>query len=263
MVKVVSTKVDEPTSSVSGGNPLMDLIGLAIMIIVLIVIAVIAIKIIRHFFVKKKDITDISDKVYKNIYEDCIDNANEKYFKRYLFGLIKIGNPIWVKSPLSNNLDNIGKYLGSCYGKDGFYYILVNSNKRRTLGIFPKQFIIQAKVGKGEIVTVKRDPETGKFKPVTLTMESSIIAEGDKGILITALGLERMGDFYFPVLMDKEGNPVYDRSYIMNSMQDRYTIEAMNYTLDNMAEGMDRAVRLSPDGTWIKRFKGETNIEQE
>lgn len=109
----------------------------------------------------------------------------------------------------------LGSYAGDCITMDGCRNILVKSAREKILGIFPKLFIVKIRLPSKQRII---DQEEKKRVTKIIDVPPDSASFSNDVITIDSLGLEKYGEYWYPVTMNKEGQIVDKKPYIANDM---------------------------------------------
>lgn len=271
----IQQKITEPTlvDQIIGFLPFVIIGVLAIVGIILF---------IRWIFDKQEQRKDIFLRDKLKTIEQCKLLKNEKYINP-IWGIPKFlaskGVSIYVEYPpmlhskqyykkfdkeyaLTLNAGErylLGSYAGHCVTQDGCYNFLVKSAREKIFFIFPKTFILKVRLPHFQKIVDPQDPSMKKTKKVEVPPD--MMTTSTNIITINAVGLEKIGEYYYVVNMDSNGNIVDNKFYAYNDQIDIAVQVQVAEFGRGMASLIDEAVGANP---WIQMLrKTDTGLTSE
>lgn len=244
---------------------------------VLVVVAVIGLIII--YLLKKKKERE-KETIYKEDYYSIIDSCKklkDPDYQKQILGIPKSiiarGVPIilnypptrpsrrYIESKIDIKTDPlkptvIGRYRGHCNTMDGCINILVASTKHKVLFIFPRLFVIKLRKGVKKRVIDDNDKERKKVKTIDIPADSYNMSS--EMIQIDCFGITPIGEFYYPVNIDKDGRIVDTRSFVY---YDNIEVATQRQLIDfgnNMTRASEEMIRNNPWVQWAKKVEQES-----
>jgi hypothetical protein len=259
-----------PTKVVTQAQPsLLDqIIAFLPLVLLFVLIIVIIFFVVRWLTGKKKERKDIYVVDYKKTIEQCKINKTDEFIKP-IMGLpswiMSKGVPVIITYPAMNyskqfvrteeNKERLltvepgksyklGSYAGHCVTKDGCYNLLVKSAKAKVLFIFPKLIVLKLRMQHKQFIPDDTNPRTGD--PQALEVLPDSFSKSSDMIIINTLGIEKTGEYYYTVNMDKDGYVVDTKPYIYNDMMEIATQKQVMDLGRNMAMIAEELSRGNP-----------------
>jgi len=231
-----------------------QLIPIIILIIILAIVIAVIVMFIKWWFDRKQKNKDIYRKEYRKTIEQCKISKNNKWL-RPIFGLplwlLSKGVPVYINYPPLHHTKQydylskkkkedgengdeeedlieeglileagesylLGGYAGHCVTKDGCFNLLVKSARDKVFFIFPKLFVVKLRLKHKQKIIDGDDAKRKKTKELPVPSDSASLSSDI--ITINTFGLEKTGEYYYTVNMDREGNIVDTRPYIYNDL---------------------------------------------
>jgi len=247
------------------------------LVFLLMIAVIVVIVVVRWWFNKKQKDSELYKEEYRETINECLVCKNDKWIKS-IAGLPRFlatkGVPIYVNYPQLTHSKQykgrklkkgeekseelfveqsesylIGSYAGHSTGTDGCRNLLIKSHKDKILGIIPKLLIIKIRLPHKQKIINPDDRQKTKV----LDVPPDNVSFSTDMIVINAMGLEKINEYWYCVNMDGEGNIVDNKAYVYNDLID---IAVQKQVIDigkNMAKMVDESVKSNSIVQFLKK----------
>lgn len=149
----------------------------------------------------------------------------------------------------------IGNYLGECFTSDGYKNFLCWN--RRKYVFWKNEFII--KVNMNEKMRIELyDPDSKKRTYQEIDLPNDLLIEGRDNIIIKGEGLDTSGYYWYPVLMDKNGNIINTDLIAYARAKDVAITDMLYQQTEDFVKVQREAINLNPHVRYSNKVQGQS-----
>lgn len=148
----------------------------------------------------------------------------------------------------------VGYYSGECITADGYKNYLV-WNGRKWL-FWKNEFVLR--VNLNEKIRIETRNSDGKREIVEYDLPTDLLIEGENVIAIKGEGVDKANYFYYPLLVDKNGNIVNMDLIAFARAREVAMLDTLYQQTEDFARVQREAININPYLRWKVKSQGES-----